>query len=325
MDLLGYTFFQLGGPFEELGNVLIVFVVLQLARMSIGSFAVWLYDAAAQGTERKKIATNAFYAVYYTGAVALGLYLFRVTDWADRGTICSYEEASISLSRYALLHVYHCIQVAFYLNYLFAMLSGIDPVRKDQWAFELHHVITIFLILFSRNWGYMRAQLAIFVIHDAADPFLHFAKLVKATHHRFAPALSDAILVVFALVFFVTRWFVYPVYLVDSCRRTWFTTYPDDWTYFSTAQRPGLLAYFMAPDSIVLLGYKLSYLGLAVILSYALFGLHIFWGAHILRVAWEKFLPQPLPLKDGSPATATQKAEDSIASSVKSRRKLPNT
>jgi hypothetical protein len=299
MSLLISHVFQLGGPFEELANVLIVFVALQLARMAIGAVAIRLCDVAIEESERcKKIATNAFYAVYYSVAVAMGLYLFHITGWADRSTICSHEESTISLSKYTLLHVYHCMQVAFYLNYLFAMISGIDNRRKDQWAFQLHHVITIFLILYSRNWGYMRMQLAIFVLHDAADPLLHIAKLAKATTAlgKAREIVADVILIAFALSFFVTRWFVYPVYLIDSCRAMWAISYPLDWTYVASRDTPLLIQ--LLPDALVLVGWRLSYYGLSMLLLYVLFGLHMYWGAYILRIAWKKFLGVEHPAQE---------------------------
>jgi TLC domain-containing protein len=294
MLLLSHIF-RLGGPFEEFANVLIMFVVLQLSRMATGALAVRLFEFISNEPEteekRKKIATNAFYGIYYLIASAVGVYLlFYATGWADALTLCSREDQNISLSKHLLLHVYHCTQVAFYLNYLFAMIYGIDNRRKDQWAFASHHVITIFLILFSRNWGYMRVQLVLFVLHDAADPLLHIGKLVKALRipgrERAISIASDVILAVFALVFFATRWFLYPIYLIDSCRIGWYQMYPDDWTWNMTGHR---LLLQMQPDSLVIVGYKLSYYGFSMLLLYALFGLHLYWGTFILRMAWKKF------------------------------------
>jgi len=164
------------------------------------------------------------------------------------------------------------------------MVVGIDVRRKDQTAFAAHHVITLLLILFSRNWGYMRVQLAILAIHDAADPWLFFAKIVKLARPLWN-VVPDLLMVLFALVFFATRWFAYPLYLVASCRDNWLSDYPADWT------RTFPDIWFLADSTrIILAGVHISHYGLAMLLLYTLYALHIFWGGFILKMAWKKLV-----------------------------------
>ena len=177
-------------------------------------------------------------------------------------------------------------QVAFYLNYLFAMWAGIDVRRKDQLAFGAHHVITLLLILFSRNWNYLRVQVAILVLHDAADPWLFFAKIVKLARPSWR-VVPDLLMVLFALVFFVTRWFFYPLYLVASCRDNWLRDYASDWTRAS----PGVWLD-VTSSQIIVAGYHVSTYGLAMLLLYALYALHLYWGGFILKMAWKLFVQQ---------------------------------
>ena len=280
----GASFF---GPIEELGNVGLCFVVLQALRMLVG-IAVQSWVPAKSGhndKERKKVASYAWYSLYYTVVVVWGLWLFYVVkDWGwDMANVCRWEPIAQSVGTSPSLHLYHCVQVAFYLNYLFAMVTGIDVKRKDQWAFASHHIITIGLILFSRNMHYMQIQLATLVLHDVADPLLSIAKLIKSARPTWTLA-SDVFMVAFALVFFATRWVLYPLYFIANCRVDWQLKFPLDWSHLPTDK-------FLEANSSVLLvgGYVFSYYGMAMLLLYALYALHLWWGCFILFMAHRKF------------------------------------
>lgn len=262
MQLFGWDtpLFQLGGPFAELANVSFMFVLLQFVRMGVRRLVTG-NNNGNDDDKAKKIASNAWYALYYSIALCMGMYLFYITGWMDGATICSHEPQHVSLTTYPLLHIYHCMQVAFYLNYVYAMLTGIDAPRKDGIAYMIHHVLTILLILFSRNWGFMRIQLGVFVIHDAADPILHVAKHIKYTAPQCPSWVTDSLLGVFAVVFYVTRIFVYPAYLVDPCRVNLPSVGPNEADVYTAA----------------------------LYCLYALFVLHVYWGLHILRIVWDKF------------------------------------
>jgi len=289
-DLWGLSlpFFRLRGPIEELANVGLMFLVLQFLRMLAGLVLVgfiefFCHAGPMNAHQRKKLASNAWYAVYYTWAAMWGAHLFfEVTGWANNmEAVCSWESVETNFATWRTLHIYHCTQVAFYLNYLFAMVAGIDVKRKDQVAFAAHHVITLLLILFSRNWGYMRVQLAILALHDAADPLLFYAKVVKLARPLWN-AVPDLFMVLFALVFFATRWYLYPLHLVDPCRDNWLRDHAADWTRASPD-----VWFQPLSNGIILGGFHVSFYGLAMLLLYALYGLHIFWGGFILKMAWK--------------------------------------
>jgi len=253
-------------------------------RILLGNaFETWL--PVKDVKERKKVASYAWYALYYTVILGWGLWLFYgVKDWGwNMADVCRWQPIAESMGSSRALHVYHCVQVAFYLDYLFAMVTGIDVTRKDQWAFASHHIITIGLILFSRNWGYMQIQLATLVLHDAADPFLYAGKLIKSALPG-RPLLSDVFMVSFAVLFYVTRWVLYPLYLVANCRVDWQRSFPLDWTRLV----PGTW-FEMGSSALVVGGYVFSYYGMAMLLFYALYGLHLWWGCSILFMAHRKF------------------------------------
>ena len=277
-------FFQLKGPFEELGNVGLCFVVLHLMRILLG-IAVERWLPVEEVKDRKKVASYAWYAFYYSVILTWGLWLFYgVTPWGwNMPQVCRWEPIAQSMGTSRTLHVYHCVQVAFYLDYLFAMVTGIDVHRGDQWAFASHHIITIGLILFSRNMGYMQIQLATLVLHDVADPFLYLGKLIKvALANR--PLLSDVFMVTFAVSFYVTRWVLYPLYLVANCREDWKQLFPLDWTRVDPA-----IWFETTSSHLIVGGVVFSYYGMAMLLFYALYGLHLWWGCSILFMAHRKF------------------------------------
>jgi hypothetical protein len=283
--------FRMRGPFEELANVGVMFVVLQLLRMFTGlvplaAIEFFCHKGAFTSDDKKKLASNLWYATYYSYMALWGTRLFlEDTGWAyDMDQVCSWQPVAQVFSTWRNLHIYHCVQVAFYLNYVFAMVVGIDVRRKDQWAFAAHHVITLLLILFSRNWGYMRIQLAILALHDLADPLVHFSKVVKLARPLWE-VVPDLIMALFALVFYATRWFMFPFYLVASCRDSWLSEYPADWTRASPA------IWWQASDAgLVVAGFHVSYYGLAMLLLYALYCLHLYWGGYIFNMAWKKLV-----------------------------------
>lgn len=90
---------------------------------------------------------------------------------------------------------------------------------------------------------------------------------------------------IFALVFFVTRWFVYPYYPVASCRDNWLRDYGVDWTRASPH-----IWWQMDSAQLIVGGFHVSYYGLAMLLLYALYGLHLYWGMFILKMAWKKLV-----------------------------------
>ncbi len=132
MQIFGWEtpFFRLRGPFEELGNVGLVFVVLQLLRIALGTVIVAMVElffcrGAMPVKTRQKLHSAAWYAAYYTVVSMWGAALFvRHTGWAaEIENVCIWESVTASFGTWRSLHVYHCVQVAFYLNYLFAMVS----------------------------------------------------------------------------------------------------------------------------------------------------------------------------------------------------------
>lgn len=271
-----------GGPVQELVNVGIMFMVITLFRVVLSYSTIvcaeCLVPKALTTSQRRRVSSDLWYALYYMFAAATGTYLLIRLGWDDWTRICSWEDAEAVLNTDKLLYAYHCVQVAFYVNYVFAMMSGIDPPHKD-YAYIVHHVITLVLIVFSRNAGYMRIQLAVFVVHDVADPLLHVAKLIKFLR----PAMRNVyqpVFAAFAVVFFGSRLYVFPMFLIDNCRLTWKRMHPDDWAYLSQTGAP---AFAYTQNGVTVCWFRFSFYGLGVVLLYGLLALHAFWGLKIIQ------------------------------------------
>jgi hypothetical protein len=106
------------------------------------------------------------------------------------------------------------------LGAYFHQLLWTEVKRKDAIEMILHHVVTIFLIGFSYMINMLRIGSLIIVLHDCADVFLETAKVFnyinKIGKRAWASTYCDILFGCFALVFFITRLYIYPCYIIYS-------------------------------------------------------------------------------------------------------------
>jgi len=260
------------------------------------------YRDIANKEQQKKVVSNAWYSFYYCVIFPIGVYLlFRYTGWGHSPGICGYEESYKAFERYPVFHLYYFAQISFYISYIVSMIRGEDAHRKDQRMLLFHHAVTLALIVFSRVAGHLRIQLAMLVLHDAADPMLHLAKLIKYARPK-ATLAYDIALAGFAVVFVVTRLIAYPVYLMTDCKRQWDASYPVDW-YRVTGNGP---LFTWDNDYVRLFGYNTSYYGWAYALLCVLLLLQVVWLAQIARVAWRKIVHEGI----GAPASYQKRRQE---------------
>ncbi|XP_069041598.1 ceramide synthase 2a [Lepisosteus oculatus] len=150
---------------------------------------------------------------------------------------------------------YYMIELGFYWSLLFSVAS--DVKRKDFKEQIVHHVATIILISFSWCVNYIRAGTLIMFVHDSSDYFLESAKMFNYAGWK---NTCNAIFIVFAVVFIITRLVIFPFWILHCT-----------WVYPVQLYPPFFGYYFFN--------------GLLLILQC----LHIFWAALILRMA-AKFL-----------------------------------
>lgn len=72
----------------------------------------------------------------------------------------------------------------------------------------VHHFITIALLLYSQYTSAENFAVAICLVHDVSDPFLHIAKLINYSERCLI--LRDIVFGVFASVFMLTRLVIFP-------------------------------------------------------------------------------------------------------------------
>jgi hypothetical protein len=72
----------------------------------------------------------------------------------------------------------------------------------------LHHIVTITLLLYSKYTLLENFGLAVCLVHDISDPFLHVAKLFN--YNGKYPVIRDIIFGMFATIFLTTRLCIFP-------------------------------------------------------------------------------------------------------------------
>lgn len=132
--------------------------------------------------------------------------------------------------------------------------------RSDFWAMLTHHVATLLLIAGSYTCNFLPIGCLVMIVHDIADVFLELAKLFNymSKARPWAKRLTDALFVLFALVFLVTRLLVFPF-------RVW-------WANSMKMPRK----YF---------GYHYTGIGVLNVFCVVLIVLHAYWMFLILRMA----------------------------------------
>ncbi len=99
-------------------------------------------------------------------------------------------------------------------HYVHLMVSQFfDVKRKDFLEMLIHHVVTIFLIVFSYNANLIRIGTMVLFVHDGSDVLLELAKLFNYSAWRTG---ADVTFVLFAISFFVFRLVIYPMHVLNS-------------------------------------------------------------------------------------------------------------
>ncbi|XP_034469794.1 ceramide synthase 2-like [Hippoglossus hippoglossus] len=151
---------------------------------------------------------------------------------------------------------YYMMELGFYGSLLLRI--SVDVKRKDFKEQVMHHLATIFLLTFSYCANYIRIGTLVIALHDLSDILLESAKMFNyGTGWR---RTCDALFVVFAVVFLVTRLVIFPSKLIHTTLVLSMETF-----------QPFVGYYFF---NILLMVLQV---------------LHIFWAGLILRMVY-KFL-----------------------------------
>jgi len=152
---------------------------------------------------------------------------------------------------------YYLMELSFYMSLLISQFF--DTKRKDFYQLFIHHIATIILIGGSYIIAHFRFGAVIMYLHDASDYWLESAKIANYAKTQ---KLCDALFVVFAITFFLTRWIYFPFWVLK--------TFITDNASISGP----LQSYFTFP-------YIFLYL------CFLLLILHIYWGFLIFHMVYK--------------------------------------
>ena len=197
---------------------------------------------------RKKFAEASWRFLFYCFAFSFGMAILVRAPWFWDNIECWNDYPRQSL--WPSVYFYYMIEGGFYLALACSLMN--DVRRKDFNEQIVHHCATLFLIVFSYVANFVRVGSLVMAIHDVSDIFLELAKCFVYAKRR----VADDIFTVFAVVFIVSRIFVYPYCVLHT------TAVKSMWLY---SPYPG---------------YYFFNLLLAV-----LQGLHCFWAYIIIAMA----------------------------------------
>ena len=93
-------------------------------------------------------------------------------------------------------------EIGFYIS--LSITQFVDVKRKDFFQNMVHHIVTIFLMMFSWSCHFIRIGTLVLILHDCADPLLELAKLCKYVKRN---QLAEIIFGCFTLTWVFTRFF----------------------------------------------------------------------------------------------------------------------
>lgn len=209
-----------------------------------------------QAVQLKKATETCWRCFAYFLLFAYGAYVLLRTDWF--WSTRTWLEGYIKTQQFTNeLKAYYIAELSFYLALLITHFK--DTKRKDFMQQFVHHIATIILICGSYVIAHMRYGSVIMLVHDASDYWLEAAKLAKYANKK---RTCDVLFVIFAIVFYVTRWIYFPFWVCGSF-------------IVDNAKLAGpLQSHFTFP-------YLFLYL------CFVLQALHLYWGFLIGRMVYQ--------------------------------------
>jgi len=209
-----------------------------------------------QALQFQKATETCWRCFAYFVLFAYGSYVLLRTEWFWNTN--KWLEGYIKTQQFTEdLKVYYVMELSFYMALMITQFS--DTKRKDFMQQFVHHIATIILISGSFFIAHFRYGSVIMLVHDASDYWLEAAKLAKYAKKQ---RTCDVLFVIFALVFYLTRWVYFPFWVCGSF-------------IVDNAKLAGPL------QSYVTFPYLFLYL------CFLLQALHIYWGILIGRMIYQ--------------------------------------
>jgi hypothetical protein len=186
--------------------------VTLISSMTVFLSSIWLYlwylhpSRPMRSRERQTHWQLVAYIIMFTYGTYI-MYIENMLDIfirpTDMYTYPSFNPLHINNRMTRLLFE---MEISWYLSSLLCTL--VNRHASDFYAMLFHHIITPIEIYYSWTCGMQSAGLAVMVLHDVSDVFLHLAKTLKFMKLN---AWTDRVFVIFMLVFFTTRLVLLPL------------------------------------------------------------------------------------------------------------------
>ncbi|TWW72709.1 ceramide synthase 2-like [Takifugu flavidus] len=160
--------------------------------------------------QTKKFGEASWRFVFYLTSFAGGLACLKDAPWFWNLRECWVQYPVQVMER--AHYWYYMLELGFYLSLLLRI--SVDVRRKDFREQVIHHLATITLLSFSYCANYIRIGTLVMLLHDSSDILLESAKMLNyGTGWR---NTSEALFVVFAVVFLVTRLLIFPSKIIHA-------------------------------------------------------------------------------------------------------------
>ncbi|ELP95158.1 protein ASC1, putative [Entamoeba invadens IP1] len=207
-----------------------------------------------------------FKFLYYMMIAPLGIYLFRNEDWMPaalfgrgKSDLMLIYENFPYVPEVKYLSIYYCLELGYHFHSLVFHLCSTP--RNDYYDTLLHHVATIFLVVFSYLNNCGRIGICVMVLHNIVDAVMYFTKCTNDFKNQIPCDIGFIFLVISYARF---RLWVFPRYIIYAAFQ----------------------AYHVIPEGAT--GGYIVY-GLLVGMLCSLLVLHIYWFSLILDMVKKLF------------------------------------
>ena len=167
--------------------------------------------------KKEKFAQSLVEAVFYSTYFIMGCVIILEAKWVWPSTewwVAQDKQGKLILPLNIDETTFYVAYAARYFAFFICVF--LEPIRKDWWEMQVHHVTTVTLIYLSFISGFVRVGFIVMVLLDFADTFLHVAKAFKYVQEcrtlagskswtSTASLCADIWFALFALAFTITR------------------------------------------------------------------------------------------------------------------------
>jgi hypothetical protein len=203
-------------PLSVVESLSVVFVSVWVTTWLRVGIVQWLSEKyCAFGCKKEvahKAAESTWFGLYYLIMWIVAVVLCFREPWLYNSRLFWRDFPHPMSRRFGL---YYAIQGGYYLSSLFFELNVFPHFRahyKDRTVMLFHHIVTLLLISLSALFGYWRVGMVVFLLHDVSDIALECGK----TQTRLQIRGNHITLLIFAVLFFITRLVLYPIHVVYS-------------------------------------------------------------------------------------------------------------